>query len=138
MDAADWSIVLIKPINESPHPVIPELDHTAVKTRQDPWPLTMEAQSLHSIALRLKLRQHPLPPTLNPYHTKAFNITYQPSRSNLRWDAENMIQKSNKKRFKCRISQFSTTEDLDNYSVELNLSELQHILCYFFHISSNQ
>jgi hypothetical protein len=73
MDTTDRSIVLIESINESPHPVIPELDHAAVKTRQDPWPLTMETQSLHPIALRLKLRQHPFHSIFKPYtHTKAF------------------------------------------------------------------
>ena len=50
--------MLVKSVNESPHPVIPQLDHAAVKTREDPWPLTVETQSLHSITLGLEFRQH--------------------------------------------------------------------------------
>ncbi|GER35508.1 SusC/RagA family TonB-linked outer membrane protein [Striga asiatica] len=55
MNPSNRPIVLVKPINESAHAIIPELDHATVKTRQDPWPLAMETQSFHSIALRLKL-----------------------------------------------------------------------------------
>lgn len=58
MNTTDRSIVLVESINESAHAIIPELDHAAVETRQDPWPLAVEAQTFHSIALRLKLRQH--------------------------------------------------------------------------------
>lgn len=50
--------MLVEAINEGVHAVVPELDHAAVQTRQDPWPLAVETQALHSIALRLKLGQH--------------------------------------------------------------------------------
>ena len=90
MDAADGPIVLVEAINESPHPVIPKLDHTAVKTRQDPWPLTMETQSLHSITLRLKLRQH-------PHHSKlSKTLTHQKEFAlNLNSDAKKSTIKTN-------------------------------------------
>lgn len=58
MDAADGAIVLVKAVDESAHAVIPELDHTAVKTRQDPWPLAVEAQPLDTVTLGLEFRQH--------------------------------------------------------------------------------
>lgn len=58
MDAADGAVVLVKAVDESAHAVIPELDHTAVKTRQDPWPLAVEAQPLHTVTLGLEFRQH--------------------------------------------------------------------------------
>lgn len=101
MDTTDWSIVLVESINESTHPVIPELDHTAVKTCQDPWPLSMETQSLHPIALRLKLRQHPFHSIFKPYTHQSNYITYQANSftgrvhiitSNPRLNAEKMIQ----------------------------------------------
>lgn len=101
MNTTDRSIVLVESINESPHPVIPELDHTAVKTRQDPWPLTMETQSLDPIALRLKLRQHPFHSIFKPYTHQSIYITYQANSftgrvqiiaSNLRLNAEKIIQ----------------------------------------------
>lgn len=97
MDAADGSIVLVKAINESPHPVIPKLDHTAVKTRQDPWPLTMETQSLHSITLRFKLRQHPLHSnfqTLTHTHTKplTFNENHIIARLHLTTEFSNQCK----------------------------------------------
>lgn len=66
MNTANGAIMLVEPINESAHAIIPELDHATVETRQDPWPLAMETQTFHSITLRLKLRQHfirfPCPP----------------------------------------------------------------------------
>lgn len=58
MDTPNRPIMFVKSINKSAHSVVPQLDHTTVKTRQDPWPLTMKTQPLHSITLRLKLRQH--------------------------------------------------------------------------------
>lgn len=58
MNATHGSIVLVEAINESAHAVIPELDDATVQTRQDPWPLAVEAQPFHSITLRLELRQH--------------------------------------------------------------------------------
>lgn len=58
MNAADGAIVLIEAVDEGAHAVIPELDHAAVKTREDPWALAVKAQSFHSIALSLEFRQH--------------------------------------------------------------------------------
>lgn len=58
VNAPNGSIVLVEAINKGAHTIIPELDHAAVETGQDPWPLGVKAQPFHSIALRLKLRQH--------------------------------------------------------------------------------
>lgn len=58
MNTTYRAIVLVKTVDESAHSVIPELDHTAVETGQDPWPLAVKAQPLHSITLGLEFRQH--------------------------------------------------------------------------------
>ena len=58
MNAADGSVVLVESVDEGAHAVIPELDHTAVETCEDPWALGVKAQSFHSIALGLEFRQH--------------------------------------------------------------------------------
>lgn len=58
MNAADRAIVLVEPVNQRPHPVIPELDYAAVETRKDPWPLSVKAKPLDPVALRLEFRQH--------------------------------------------------------------------------------
>lgn len=58
MDAAHRAVVLVESVDESAHSVIPELDHTAVKTRQDPWPLAVKAQPFDPITLGLEFRQH--------------------------------------------------------------------------------
>ena len=58
MDATHRAIMLVKTVDESAHSVIPELDHTAVETGQDPWPLGVKAQPFHPITLRLEFRQH--------------------------------------------------------------------------------
>lgn len=58
MNAANGAIVLIESVDEGAHAVIPELDHAAVKTCEDPWTLAVKAQAFHSIALRLEFRQH--------------------------------------------------------------------------------
>mmetsp|Transcript_9821 Transcript_9821/g.19423 ORF Transcript_9821/g.19423 Transcript_9821/m.19423 type:complete len:228 (+) Transcript_9821:354-1037(+) len=50
--------MLIEAINQRPHPVVPQLNHPAVKRGQYPWPLRMETESLHSITLCFKFSQH--------------------------------------------------------------------------------
>ena len=50
---ADGSVVLVEPIDERPHPVIPQLDHPAVQRREDPWPLRVEREALHAVRLGL-------------------------------------------------------------------------------------
>jgi hypothetical protein len=46
-----------------PSPCIPpgptHLDHAAVQRSEDPWPLRVEGQALHPVALGLKLGEHP-------------------------------------------------------------------------------
>ena len=54
--AAHGTIVLVETIDEGPHAVVPQLDHTAVQRREDPWPLGVKGQALH--AVRLGLRTH--------------------------------------------------------------------------------
>lgn len=54
----DGTVVLLEAVDEGPHAVVPELDHAAVEAGEDPWPLAVEAQALHPVALRLELRQH--------------------------------------------------------------------------------
>ena len=51
---ADGSVVLVEPIDERPHPVIPQLDHPAVQRREDPWPLRVEREALHAVRLGLR------------------------------------------------------------------------------------
>jgi hypothetical protein len=58
MNAPHWPVVLIEPVDERAHAVIPQLNNTAVQAREDPWPPRVEAQPLHPIALRLELGQH--------------------------------------------------------------------------------
>lgn len=58
MDAADGAVVLVELVDQGSHAVVPELDDAAVETRQDPWPLRVETQALHSVTLRLEFRQH--------------------------------------------------------------------------------
>lgn len=58
VNAANGTVVLVESVNEGAHAVIPELDHAAVETGEDPWPLAVKAQSFHSIALGLEFRQH--------------------------------------------------------------------------------
>jgi hypothetical protein len=60
--ATDGSIVLVEAVEEGAHAIVPHLDHPAVESRQDPWPPWVEAQALHSVALRLELSQHPASP----------------------------------------------------------------------------
>lgn len=62
--------MLVEAVDEGAHAVIPELDHAAVKTREDPWALAVKAQSLHSIALSLEFRQHFRKNPLSTYDRK--------------------------------------------------------------------
>ena len=50
--------MLVEPIDQSTHTIIPELDHTTVQTGEDPWSLRVEGEALNSVTLRLELRQH--------------------------------------------------------------------------------
>ena len=70
VNSANRTVVLIEAINESAHTVVPELDDATVQTRQDPWPLSVEAQSLHSVTLRLELGQH-------RDHSRKFNSNFR-------------------------------------------------------------
>ena len=58
MNAPHRPVMLIEPVDERAHAVIPQLNNPAVQAREDPWPPRVEAQPLHPIALRLKLGQH--------------------------------------------------------------------------------
>jgi hypothetical protein len=43
VDATDRAFMLIKAVNECAHPIIPQLNHTAVQAAKNPWPFGMEA-----------------------------------------------------------------------------------------------
>ncbi|GLT41134.1 hypothetical protein SLA2020_152200 [Shorea laevis] len=45
MNAKPTSIGLVESINKSSDPVIPQLEDSAVQTRQGPWTLSVKAQS---------------------------------------------------------------------------------------------
>lgn len=51
-------IVLIESVDERAHPVVPQLNDTAVQAGENPWPPRVKAQPLHPITLRLELGQH--------------------------------------------------------------------------------
>lgn len=56
MDAAHGTVVLIEPIDEGSHAVVPQLDHPAVKAGKNPWPLGVERQALDAVRLGLQKR----------------------------------------------------------------------------------
>ena len=58
MNTTNRTFVLVEPIDQSTHTIIPELDHTTVQTGEDPWSLRVEGEALNSVTLRLELRQH--------------------------------------------------------------------------------
>jgi hypothetical protein len=45
--ATHGPVMLVETIDECAHAVVPQLDHTAVQRRQDPWSLRVEGQPLH-------------------------------------------------------------------------------------------
>ena len=61
VNTTNRTFVLVEPIDQSTHTIIPELDHTTVQTGEDPWSLRVEGEALHSVTLRLKFRQHNFP-----------------------------------------------------------------------------
>ena len=46
------TVMLVEPVDERAHAVVPQLDHAAVQRGQDPWPLGVEGQALHPVALQ--------------------------------------------------------------------------------------
>jgi hypothetical protein len=52
VNAAHGPVVLVEAVNEGTHAVVPELNHSRVQGRQDPWPLRVEAQPLHLLGGR--------------------------------------------------------------------------------------
>ena len=66
MNAANGAFVLVEAINKRPHPIVPQLDDSAVETGEDPWPLRVETQSLDTVALRLEFSQHRKPNQRSP------------------------------------------------------------------------
>ena len=52
-DTADGTVVFVEAIDQGTHAVVPQLDHTAVQGREDPWALRVEAQALDAVALGL-------------------------------------------------------------------------------------
>ena len=53
-DAAHGTVVLVETIDQGTHAIVPQLDHTAVQGREDPWALRVERQALDAVALGLR------------------------------------------------------------------------------------
>ena len=46
--------MLVETIDQGTHAIVPQLDHTAVQGREDPWALRVERQALDAVALGLR------------------------------------------------------------------------------------
>ena len=54
VNATHGTVVVIEPIDESSHTVVPQLDHPTVQAGKNPWPLGVERQALYAVRLSLQ------------------------------------------------------------------------------------
>jgi hypothetical protein len=57
-DTAHRAVVLVKPVQQRAHAVVPELHNAVVKRGEHPGPAGVEGQALHPVALGLELGEH--------------------------------------------------------------------------------
>eukprot|EP00117_Sycon_ciliatum_P042067 scpid19236/ scgid30660/ len=58
INSTNRSVMLIKPLNQCAHTIIPKLDISIVQARQDPGTVRMKSEALHASTLRFKFGQH--------------------------------------------------------------------------------
>ena len=50
--------MFIKPVQEDPHPIVPQLHDAGVEAREDPAARGVEAEPLHTGTLRVQFDKH--------------------------------------------------------------------------------
>ncbi|POO02335.1 hypothetical protein TorRG33x02_021190 [Trema orientale] len=79
MDATDVATVVLELVNECSHLVMPKLDYTALKTRQEePCFLTVKTQPLYYSTLGLQCYRHPSLVLALPSSSTVFKQEFPP------------------------------------------------------------
>ena len=55
VDSPHGPVVLVEPVDEGAHSVVPQLDHSTVEGGEDPWPLGVEGEALDPVRFGLEL-----------------------------------------------------------------------------------